>query len=295
MTMVLVLTLVSSIIPYALADETAPSIDPETVREVQIMGNSTGAEIRLLQLEKVVTIHIVQGENLLLLLANETDDTTSLEATLAQLELVLNEIQSAYENDSFSIETFIDLKTDATTLVTDFRTTIHTLVDNETAKTVRNQIQNITNMTIEELNLRIQSRIREYNNHQLQLIQGLFVSLNESLIAEYRNGNYSLGEIQQNISEAAQNMSTDELYEITLEIKEKNINRAAQVQQQVTDAVEGFQQRRQERLENRLNNIPEGVKDFVKEKMKQSMMDAMNNGNDFGGKPDDTPGGGGRP
>jgi hypothetical protein len=137
--------------------------------------------------------------------------------------------------------------------------------------------------------------IREYNTYQLQKIRGLFIGLNESLIAGYRNGNYSIGEVQQNISEETKNMSKDMLYEIILEIKGNNINRVAQVQQQVADALADFEQRRQERLENRLNNIPEDISEIVKENMKQNLWDALNNGEDYGGKPDDIPNGGGRP
>ena len=90
------------------------------------------------------------------LLVNDTINTSELEAILAELGLVKDEVQSADPNASDAIQTFIDLKSDAAGLVTDFRTKLHTLVDNETAEGFKNQIKDISNGTIDNLGQRIQ-------------------------------------------------------------------------------------------------------------------------------------------
>jgi len=259
LSIMMVLLLAASMVPLALAEEAEDNveIDEETQEEVEIMVNKVGAQIRLLQLEKVITINIVQGEYVISLL-NDTN-TSMLEAFLAELRLVKEEVQSADPNASDAIQTFIDLKNDSVSLITDFRTKLHTLVDNETAEDFKNQIQEMSNENIENLGQRIQEMVREYNANRLEIIQGFITNLNESLIEGYKNGNNSMDEVKQNISEIAKNMTREKIYEFVLQIKEYNINRAAQVLQHVADALEGFQERKQERLEERLNNIPEDV------------------------------------
>ncbi len=293
----MVLLLAASMVSLALADEAGNGveIDAVTQREVQIMGNTTGAHIRLLQLEKVIAIHILQGEYLISLLVNDTTNTSELEAILVELEMVKDEVQSADPNASDAIQTFIDLKSDAVGLVTDFRTKLHTLVDNETAEVFKNQITNISNGTIENLGQRVQEMVREYNAYRLEFIHGFLTSLNGSLIQGYKNGSYSMNQVKQNISEIAKNMTGENLFEFILEIKEWNINRFVQIKQFVADAMEGFLQRRQERLEERLNNIPENVQDVVKEHMQQNLLNAIDALNGQKGKPDNLPDGGGGP
>ena len=293
----MVLLLAASMVPLALADESENDveIDAVTQRELQIMGNNTGARIRLLQLEKVITMHSLQGEYLISLLVNDTINTSELEAILAELGLVKDEVQSADFNASDAIQTFIDLKSDAVGLVTDFRTKLHTLVDNETAEGFKNQIKDISNVTISNLGQRIQEMVREYNVNRLEIIHGFLSSLNDSVIQGYKNGNYSMNQVKQNISEMAKNMTRKNLYGFIMEIKERNINRATQVKQYVADAIEGFLERKQERLEERLNNIPENIQDVVKEHMRQNLLDAINALNRQKGKPDDQPDGGDMP
>jgi len=295
LSIMMVLLLAASMVPLALADEAEDNveIDVETQREVQIMGNKTGAQIRLLQLEKVITINIVQGEYLISLLKNDTANTSELEAILAELKLVKDEVQSADPNASDAVETFIDLKSDAFGLITDFRTRLHTLVDNETAESFKDQIKEMSNETVENLGQKIHEMVREYNANQLQIIYGFLGKLNDSLIKGYKNGNYSMEQVKQNVSEMVKNMTGQKIYEAILEIKEYNIHRVAQVQQYVADAIEGFQERKQRRLEERLNNIPENAQDIVKEHMEQNLLDALAALDNQKGKPENPPNGGG--
>lgn len=300
LSIVFVMTLVSSIVPSVLADGAGNGveIDVATQREVQIMGNKTGAHIRLLQLEKVITIHILQGEYLISLLANDSTNTSELEAILAELELIISEVQSADPNASDAIQTFIDLKNDSISLVTAFRTKIHTLVDNETAEGFKNQIKVISNGNVENLGQRIRELVREYNADRLEVIKGFLTDLDDSLIEGYKNGDYPMYEVKQNISEIAKNLTKEGIYEFVLQMKEYNINRAVQVHQYIADALEGFQERMQERLEERLNNIPEDIQDVVKGHMEENLLNAINALDNLGnqyGKPEDLPTEGGGP
>ena len=65
----IVLMLMTSIAPLVFADETEDSagyveIDAETQKQVQVMNNWVGAEIRLLQLEKSIIINLFKGEKI---------------------------------------------------------------------------------------------------------------------------------------------------------------------------------------------------------------------------------------
>ena len=302
LSIVLIMTLVATIVPSTLANEVDTNnveIDTKTQREVQIMGHTIGAQIRLLQLEKVITIKIIQGEHLISLLTTLKNDTTNiseLEAILAELKLVKEEVQSADPNASDAVQTFIDLKNDSINLIIDFKTKLHTLVDNETAEKLKLQIKTITNETVEKLGGKIRNLVREYNANQLHVIWGFLKNANNSSIKRYKEGNCSIEKVKQNISEIAKNMTYQKRYEFILQIKEYNIHRVAQVQQHISTALKGFQERKQERLEERLNNIPTNIQGAVKEHLEQNLLNALDHLNNKQNGKTETPqkGGGGK-
>ena len=116
-----VLMLMISISSLAFAEEAGEGLEDETEEEVEIMGYSYGAEIRLLQLEKSITKNLLKGEMIVDVLKILEYNTTYLETILFEMELVLGEVQAADPEANNSVEVFIDLKSDAKNLTIQFR------------------------------------------------------------------------------------------------------------------------------------------------------------------------------
>jgi hypothetical protein len=101
---IMVLMLMVPLASYALADDADDTqqdeieINEETQKEIEIMSDHLGAQIRLLQLEKAITKNIAKGNEVIAALKEADINTTILEAILAELELVKEEVQSADPN-----------------------------------------------------------------------------------------------------------------------------------------------------------------------------------------------------
>ena len=96
----MVLVLMISISSLALADEaeeneTEDPVDNETEKQIEIMNNSLGAEIRLLQLEKAILKNLLKGERAVEALKTMEFNTSDLESILGEMRLLLEEVQGA--------------------------------------------------------------------------------------------------------------------------------------------------------------------------------------------------------
>src|SRR3989339_1700168 len=177
MSILLMLLLVLSIVPIALAeddttdqtdaetemeeDDTTDQTDEETEMEAEAMSTIPGAEVRLLQLEKAIALNIERGKEVI----TEVENSTELESILSEMEALLTEVQNADPAAEDAVQTFVDLKHDARDLVKDFRENARELIKEEKAAQLRERIRS---MEHKELKEKIQSKIRAFNAQRLQ-------------------------------------------------------------------------------------------------------------------------------
>jgi len=295
----MVLLLMMSLTSFAVADDAEDTeqddveIDEETQDEIEIMPYPHGAQIRLLQLEKAITKNIARGTEIIAALQELDVNTTDLEAILAELELVKEEVQAADPNATDAVQVFIDLKADAIELSKEFRDTVRELVDEITLEALRERIREMTYKQMQNISAKIQNRIRLFNRNQAQRIYKLFGETNMSL----QNGTVTREQLRQHMRTQLSNMSSEKRYNLYAELAQYKIRTRIQAHASIDNATEDFQERQEERLTNRLRNTQggqTGVDERVKAAMEQRMrnrLNNMNNGNDN----DHNGGGSGRP
>ena len=295
----MVLLLMMSLTSFAVADDAEDTeqddveIDEETQDEIEIMPYPHGAQIRLLQLEKAITKNIARGTEIIAALQELDVNTTDLEAILAELELVKEEVQAADPNATDAVQVFIDLKADAIELSKEFRDTVRELVDEITLEALRERIREMTYKQMQNLSAKIQNRIRLFNRNQAQRIYKLFGETNMSL----QNGTVTREQLRQHMRTQLSNMSSEKRYNLYAELAQYKIRTRIQAHASIDNATEDFQERQEERLTNRLRNTQggqTGVDERVKAAMEQRMrnrLNNMNNGNDN----DHNGGGSGKP
>jgi hypothetical protein len=286
----IVLLLMGAVFPLALADDADDSseeelIDEETQEEVGIMGNSYGASIRLLQLEKSITRNIAKGELIISYLESNTSvNTTLLEAFLSELKLLKDEVSSADPNASDAVEVFVDLKLDAINISKEFRDTLHSLVDNTTREAIEEQIKNMYNESVvESIGQEIRSRIRLYNGVQLKKMAGYFGKYNSSLIEQYKNGSCNMSQVKQKIAERVCNMSIEDRQGVYSKIKQLRLQKKVQVQNCIANVTQGLHERRIQRLQSRLNNVQGLSNGAVEQALKNRLSEKIGGGNGKGG------------
>ena len=219
----------------AIADEAEEEnedsdIDNKTVEEIKIMNNSLGAEIRLLQLQKSIIKNLLKGEMAVEVLEGLGYNTTTLEAILSEMNNTLEEVKAANTSSNESVQIFVELKSQAKNLTTQFRETIKELLDGEKLREIRERIKEMVSAELENISKMIRNKIKQFNRNQLYKLYGIIGEVNNSFVKKYLNGNVSLAEVKLQICKTINQMNKERRYEIFSEIKKGNIQKKIHAQ-----------------------------------------------------------------
>lgn len=252
-------------------------VDIETQEEVEIIKDHIGASVRLLQLEKSILRNIIKGEEAVSFLKESGYNTTELEAILAELELLKEEVLSADPNSTDAVQIFIDLKSDAIELTKEFRESVNELLDEATAEQLRLRIREMVSEQVQNLTKRIQNQIRSFNRNQLHRIYGVIGEFDKSTINEYQNGNITKEQVKNQISKMVNNFTKAKKYKIFSELKEEKIRLRVQAKAYVENVTANFQERKEMRLRDRIQNAQKIVDSPVRAEMQNRITVRMNN------------------
>jgi hypothetical protein len=300
---IIVLMLMVSISSLALADEADDYTDDdldgetpdqvnETEDEVETMTDSLGTEIRLLQLEKAILKNILKGEMSIEVLKGLGYNTTNLESIIAEMRLLLEEVQAADPNSTDAVEVFVDLKHDAINLTKDFREEVKELLSDVKYLELRQQIREMVcerYQNCSNLSKKIQHRIRQFNRNQIHRLYGIIGNTSSSLEEEYQNGNCTLEQVRSNISKMVNQMIKEKKKGIFLKLKTEKGYKEKQAEECMSNATVNFSEREQTRLHNRLQKTDD---EFLRQRIQNRITNMNSNGHGPGSNVDDDTDGG---
>lgn len=232
-------------------DGNESDIDDDTEEEIEIMNNTLGAEIRLLQLEKAITKNLLKGERAVAVLKAMEYNTTELDAILEEMRLLLEEVQAANASANDSVQQFVDLKSDAKKLTTEFREAIKKLLSDEKIRELKEQIREIVGEALQNYSKKIQNRIKQFNRNQIHRLYGIIGVANESLADAYQDGNITMEETKSQISKMINMMTKEKKNQIFSELKKEKIDKKNYANEEAGDAMLNFEEREQNRSQNR--------------------------------------------
>jgi hypothetical protein len=229
-TLLILLMMLISISSLSIADEAGEDdeeeeIDSNTKKEIEIMNNSLGAEIRLLQLEKALLKNILKGEMAVQVLIGLDYDTTELESILEKMKELLEEVKTANTSSNESVQLFVSLKNESKNLTTQFRETIRDLLDDVTLREIRQRIREMVSDELENYGKRIRNLIRQFNFNQLYRLYGIVGEADSSFVNDYFNGTLPLNETKLQLCKIINQMNKEKRYQMFSEIKSENIRR----------------------------------------------------------------------
>jgi hypothetical protein len=210
-------------------------IDNNTTKEIEIMNNSLGCEIRFLQLEKTITKNLLKGEMAVDVLNGLDYNTTDLEAILSEMKTLLEDVKAVNTSSNNSVQFFVEYKHEAINLTKQFRETIKDLLDGEKLKQIRERIRENMSDELENCSKMIRNKIKQFNRNQLHKLYGIIGEANNSIVEEYLNGNMSLAQIKIQINKRINQMNKERKYEIFSDIKGENIKKKIHAQSQIED------------------------------------------------------------
>ncbi|UCF50319.1 MAG: hypothetical protein JSU91_02225, partial [Thermoplasmatales archaeon] len=218
-------------------DNETEDLDPdnETVKQIEIMNNSLGAEIRLLQLEKAIIKNLLKGEMAVEVLKGLDYNTTALESILSEMHNLLEEVRGVNASSNDSVHQFVQLKNEAINLTRQFRERIKDLLDGEKLQQIRERIREMMSDELENCSKMIRNKIKQFNRNQLHKLYGLIGEFNNSFVNEYMNGNVTIAELKIQISKKINQMNRERKYEIFSELKEGNIKKKIHAQASIDE------------------------------------------------------------
>jgi len=233
-TILIMLMMLISISSLVVADEAGEDpedgnddqeVDNDTQVEIEIMNDTIGAEIRLLQLEKAILKNLLKGEMAVNVLKGLEFNTTALEEILADMHDLFDEVKVADTTSNESVQIFVELKSQAKNLTTQFRETIKDLVDDVNLSEIRERIREMAmaNEEFQNLSKNIQNRIKHFNSNQLYRMYGIIGEVNNSFVDDYLNGNVTLDHVRLHICKTINEMNKEKRFEIFSKLKEDNI------------------------------------------------------------------------
>lgn len=209
--------------------------DNETERQIGIMNNSIGAQIRLLQLEKAILTNILKGTMTVQVLKGLNVSTDALEAILSNLSDVLDAVRAADPSANESVQIFVQLKNESRNLTKQFRDTLRLLLDEETIAMIREQLRNVSSDELQNCTMRLRHWIRHFNGNQLYRLYGIIGETNNSLLEQYLNGNISLNQTKFQLHRMINQMTKEKRHMIFSEIKEENIKKKIHAHNAIED------------------------------------------------------------
>jgi hypothetical protein len=249
-------------VSLALADEADDTEDEEIIEEIGIMSYPYGSEVRLLQLEKVLTRNIMIGEKIIEILQELEVETTELDPILLEMNILKEEIQKAYDNLTIlntteAVEQFVDLKNESINLTREFRITLHGLLDEDTMELLREEMKDFYKEEMQNLREQIRNMIRNFNREKLHSIYELIKLVDEELLEQYEEGEVTIEEVKEQLREYLDSLTKEERRELFADLKMNNIRRLIHAKAAFEDANEFAQERKEARWNNRLLRINE--------------------------------------
>lgn len=203
--------------------ENEDDTDDATEKETRIMWHPYGAKVRLLQLQKALSVNILKAETVISVLQEQDFDTAELEVILDQMKELLEEVKEADPEAEDSVHAFVAWKHKAIDLTKQFREALHATLDEATVEQLREVIRDVTSDTIESFGYKIRECIRSYNAYQIQRVFGFFGTANNSLVEGYLNGTLSLYQVKLQLCQMINQMTQEQKYSAFSEIRESNI------------------------------------------------------------------------
>jgi len=254
----MVLMLIVSISSLAMADEAEEPeeepVDDETVEEIEIMNNSLGCQIRLLQLKKAITGNILKGEMIVDVIEGLEYNTSDLESILDEMDLVLDEAKDADPNASNATEIFVDLKSDAKNLTQQFRTELKELLSDVKYKEIKEQVKEMVSNELGNYSIKVRNRIKQFNRNQIYRLYGLCGEGNNSAVNQYMNGTMNLSQVKLQLNKMINMKAKEKREEIFLRMKREKLQNRNNATAEALSISASCSQRAQERLNKRLEN-----------------------------------------
>ena len=230
--------------------EVTAEVDDATIAEVESMDTPTGAEVRLLQLEKRITEAGLKAEKIIAAFEEAGADVSGLQAIADDLAALNEEVQSVDPSSENAPQEFVALKYEAIGLVHDFkraRVDLRKSLDEETLAELRESFRSVddgSHLKIAELKNRIREKTRMHNEAKLRALN----ILDENVLSQVKSGEITVEEAKAQMRAKLSEMSPAKKKQLFGEVKQRNLQRDVFARNAADGAKDDIQERRLARM-----------------------------------------------
>ena len=247
-------------LPVALAEETI--LDANTTGEIKIMSTQSGAEIRLLQLERSLVRNGLVGARVIemIQISHPEFDITETQNKLNELEVLLEDVKNynLEENSETVVENFVAMKKEALLISQEFKNMTSTKLSTQNREAVRLMVNATEVNELAPINEAVKATIRLYNAEK---IGNLFSSMdvnNSELLQRIRTGEATKTQAMTSLKERFNGLNTEIKTQAEARIKEATSKRLVAE----NSLAQRAQNLSQEKLNQRLSQRSQKVDDL---------------------------------
>jgi len=231
------------------------AIDEETEEETELISESNfGATVRLLQLEKAVTISVITGTEVINVLKENGEDVTELEGIIAEIEVLKDEVSKLDPSSDSAVDDFVNIKRDIKDLNKQFKKSASPLLSANDKQAIRDAIKD--NEELAALNQKIKDALRELNANRVGKALDRMGVEDPELVDKIESGDATPEEVKNGLRNAFGQLDPEEKEAAKQRFKETIRNRK-ELRKNVAEKVKmEHLEVRKERLEKRLIKIP---------------------------------------
>jgi len=247
-------------------DDETGDVDEETQEEIEAMDNKDGAEVRLLQLELAIAKGIAKGNDVIAKAQELEKDTSELEAIIAEMETLKEDVAAADPAAEDAVQTFVDLKKDARDLAKQFREKAREIIPANEANRLKERLkEKKMEKLIGEINNleeKLKEKRKEFNALRLGALYRKLNIEDTGIIEKVKSGEITVKEVKTQTREKFKAMAPEERRKAFTAAKEAGVKRAVAAEAKADKVKLGFIDRKETRLTQRLDKLSgkEGIK-----------------------------------
>ena len=245
-------------------------VDIETEHEVEEMDIPPGAQLRILQLQRQLLIHILRANVVIDSLKEIGKNTSELENIVAELEILKDESKIIPDNREEAVQKFVDIKKEARDLIKEFREDVRELTTESERSEIKVKFSGIReDEELISLNEQIRETIKELHKKRVENVLDSLNVEDEELLAKIQSGEIPVEELREKLREHYSTLPEETKIRVRDNLMRARIEMRTDRIRVITEAVDGRRERLEVRLDERADKLERSGHPIASERLRR--------------------------
>src|SRR3989344_7922648 len=245
-------------------------IDVETEHEVEEMDIPPGVQLRILQLQRQLLIHILRANVVIDSLKEMGKNTSELESIVAELEILKEESKIIPDNREEAVQKFVDIKKEARDLIKEFREAVRELTTESERSEIKVKFSGIReDEELISLNEQIREAIKELHKKRVENVLDSLNVEHEELLAKIQSGEIPVEELREKLREHYSTLPEETKIRVRDNLMKARIEMRTDRIRVITESVDGRRERLEVRFDERADKLERSGHPIASERLRR--------------------------